>query len=128
MDASGRPVALVVDRDPEVRATLQVSLELRGWSASTAETLAEGVALAGSQHPDLVVVDGDLPDGSGWELAEHLREDAQPACILLFSAATDQTTGEEARRLHVYPMSKVDQQSLFRAIDKLHAELTLLEV
>lgn len=128
MDASGRPVALVVDEDPEVRTALQVSLELRGWATATAATLEEAAHLAESSHPDLVVVDGQLPDGGGWSLAERLRDESQPACILLFSAATDQTTGQEARRLHVYPMSKVDQPSLFRAIDKLHAELTLLEV
>ena len=39
-----------------------------------AETLEEGLALWRSQFPDLVLVDIQLPDGSGLELLEAIAE------------------------------------------------------
>ena len=53
-----------------------------------ASTRAEGVQLLLDEKPDLALLDVQLPDGSGFEVAEALPPDAMP--LLIFITAFDQ--------------------------------------
>ncbi|MBD2187665.1 ATP-binding protein [Pseudanabaena mucicola] len=62
---------LIVDDSAEDRATYLRHLRSdisHSYVFLEAETLAEGIYLWRSQHPDIVLVDYFLPDGEGWEL------------------------------------------------------------
>ena len=48
-------------------------LLLEGHEVLEASTAQEGLQLADSEQPDLVIVDIGLPDMTGYELAEQLR-------------------------------------------------------
>jgi PAS domain S-box-containing protein len=70
---------LIVDDSAEDRATYIRYLRSdpsRFYSFLEAETLAEGLDLWRSQHPDIVLVDYFLPDGEGWELLAAMGEGA----------------------------------------------------
>jgi PAS domain S-box-containing protein len=61
---------LIVDDSAEDRATYirYLRSDTRNYTFLEAETLAEGIDLWGSLHPDIVLIDYSLPDGEGWEL------------------------------------------------------------
>ena len=65
---------LLIEDDADVREVLQLSLEAGGQSISVAGSGAEGLALAETLRPDIVLVDLKLPDLDGFEVARRLRE------------------------------------------------------
>jgi response regulator of citrate/malate metabolism len=59
----------------------------------TAHTAAEGLAMATTLHPDLVLLDMYLPDRSGLELLRQLRDpDHAPVDVIVITAAKDVDT------------------------------------
>src|SRR5258706_15702056 len=65
---------LVVDDDPLVRRALAREFTHRGFLVRVAGTHAEAMALARDERPQLAIVDLRMPDGSGLELVQRLRE------------------------------------------------------
>jgi CheY-like chemotaxis protein len=64
---------LVVDDHRDSADTLQLLLELDGHAVAVAYEGAGALALAGQFRPDVVILDLDLPDISGYEVARRLR-------------------------------------------------------
>jgi CheY-like chemotaxis protein len=65
---------VIVDDDPEVRIALHMLLETAGHRVDDAGDAAEALALCAAHVPDVVVVDINLPDADGYELAARIRE------------------------------------------------------
>jgi len=67
---------LVVDDDPGVLHLLSRSLETaHGYQVVTAQESRIGLHLAREEKPDLIILDILIPDMSGGELAQKLKED-----------------------------------------------------
>jgi len=66
-------------------------LSLRGGIhvAATALTVADGRTACTTHRPDLLVLDLDLPDGSGLDVARHLLELKPSARIIILSGQAD---------------------------------------
>jgi DNA-binding response OmpR family regulator len=64
---------LVVEDEAPLRMIVQRNLERRGIQVIAAGTAAEALAAARSDPPDLLVLDINLPDGSGWDVLRELR-------------------------------------------------------
>ena len=80
---AGTPRILVVEDEPALRRFLVPTLTGQGYQVLTAATAAEGLALARSHHPDLVLLDLGLPDQDGMEVLRQLRLwSARPILIL----------------------------------------------
>ncbi len=62
------PHALIVEDDPNSLSGLSAILAADGFSVDTATTLAEARAALTRFIPDVVLVDLNLPDGSGLDL------------------------------------------------------------
>ncbi len=75
---------LVVDDEPSVRLLIFELMSAQGYSVDQGESIAEAEALLGSRSYQLLVIDKNLPDGSGIELLESLREagNETPAVII----------------------------------------------
>lgn len=71
-----RPVSksvLIVDDHPSFRASARRMLEASGYTVvGEAADGAEAIAAAGALGPDLVLLDVQLPDLNGFEVAERL--------------------------------------------------------
>jgi diguanylate cyclase (GGDEF)-like protein len=83
--------ALVVEDDPGVRALLAGRLQAEGYAVRTAGSLAEAQAALVRGLPDALVVDVELPDGSGYALVEGLRRRPQGelAAVVVATARGD---------------------------------------
>lgn len=74
---------LLVEDDRELRALMQGSLALEGFTVRSAASLAEALALLAHDPPDLAIVDLGLPDGDGAELVARVRRtSAMPIVIV----------------------------------------------
>ncbi|MDR8728500.1 hybrid sensor histidine kinase/response regulator AtsR [Burkholderia pseudomultivorans] len=71
--------ALVVDDNDNARETLGAMLAALGIEADLCGTGHEGVARVGDEGYDLVVLDLELPDLSGFDVARRIRAAARPA-------------------------------------------------
>ena len=64
---------LVIDDEPQILRALSVNLRARGYEVDLAATGEEGLDLAASHPPDLVLVDLGLPGIDGIEVIRGLR-------------------------------------------------------
>ncbi len=76
-----RSLLLVDDDEPFVKR-LAKAMEKRGFLPETAESVAEGKAIALARPPAYAVVDLRLEDGNGLDVVETLRE-RRPDCRIV---------------------------------------------
>lgn len=74
---------LIIEDEASIRTVAQAYLEHEGYRVISAGTGPEGLALALAQHPDLVVLDLNLPGMDGMEVAARLRERSDVFLIML---------------------------------------------
>lgn len=67
---------LLIEDNDDARRLMGRLLRLEGHEVSEASSAIEGLRLAGSQKPDLAIVDIGLLEMTGYELAQRLRADA----------------------------------------------------
>ena len=82
MNASS-PRVLVIDDEVQIRRFLDIGLRAEGYQVLLAGTAAEGLALAATQSPDLVILDLGLPDREGHEVLAELRQWSQVPVLML---------------------------------------------
>ena len=63
---------LIIDDDHDINEMLGRLAEMAGWKYLKAETGADGLRLARSQHPDVVILDMMLPDKDGYAICREL--------------------------------------------------------
>ncbi len=88
------PHALIVEDDPNSLSGLSAIVAADGFSVDTAISLAEARAALSRFIPDVVLIDLNLPDGSGLDLLSHLP--AQPDGVLPVIVMTGNATVESA--------------------------------
>jgi two-component system, OmpR family, response regulator MprA len=81
-----KPRVLVVDDDRAVRESLRRSLEFNGYDVALAADGAEALAVLGSSHPDVVVMDVMMPRLDGIETTRALRAAGHDVPVLVLTA------------------------------------------
>jgi two-component system KDP operon response regulator KdpE len=74
---------LVIDDEPQILRFMKPALEAGGFDPMTAKTAAEGIHLAATQAPDLVILDLGLPDKDGKDVIREVRAWSQVPIIVL---------------------------------------------
>lgn len=72
---------LVIEDEPSVRNNLLRLLNAEGFQTLSAEDGNEGIQLAQSQAPDLILCDIMMPEMTGFDVLQVLRSDAQTNTI-----------------------------------------------
>ena len=83
---------LIVEDDPQISKSLTINLKFSGYETSCAATILEAWELLKQEHFDLMCLDIGLPDGSGLDLCQKIRDDGNEIPILFLSARTDEAT------------------------------------
>ncbi len=84
-----RKTILIIDDDAELRDLLAEQLELhQEFAAIVGSTASEGIAVAKSGRPDLILLDVDLPDMNGREACRLLRTAGVTAPVIMLTAAS----------------------------------------
>jgi DNA-binding response OmpR family regulator len=72
---TGKPKILIVEDEPAVLLLMVYLLTCAGCEVLTARTANEGMQLAKNGDLDLVTLDIDLPEMSGFEICRRLKQD-----------------------------------------------------
>ncbi|GAB4202260.1 MAG: response regulator transcription factor [Roseiflexaceae bacterium] len=80
---------LIIEDEASIRTVVRAYLEQASYRVLSAETGLEGLALARSERPDLIVLDLNLPGMDGMEIAARLREESD-VFILMLTARTEE--------------------------------------
>ena len=65
---------LIIDDEVQIRRLLEITLSANGFKVFEASSGKEGLVLAATQHPLLIILDLGLPDVDGIEVLKKLRE------------------------------------------------------
>jgi len=76
-DGAARPLVLVVEDHEDTRVLLKTMLEMHGYRVALAEDGEEGVRLAHSERPCLVIMDASLPRLDGLAATRRIRSDSE---------------------------------------------------
>jgi len=78
-----QPHVLVIDDEPQILRAIRTILSAKHFKVTTASRGEEGLTLAASQSPDVIILDLSLPDIDGIEVCSRLREWTQTPIIVL---------------------------------------------
>ncbi len=82
---------LVIDDESQIRKLLEITLEANGYKTEFAVNAKEGLMLAASHPPDLIILDLGLPDDDGQNVLVQLREwFNNPVIILSVKSAEEE--------------------------------------
>lgn len=92
---------LVFESDPSFAGTLQTELEQRGCSVRVVDDGNEGLRLASSSRPDLILLSIELPRMNGFSVCNKLKKDPQTSGVPLIILSSDSTEDvfEQHRKL-----------------------------
>ncbi len=68
---------LVIDDEADLLSTIQTRLEWNKFKVFTALNGRQGLETAASQKPDLILLDNNMPEMSGLEMLEQMRENPE---------------------------------------------------
>lgn len=80
---------LVVDDDRFVRMALVEALHAWGYETVETETVAEATAAFADDEPAIVLLDIDLPDGSGLDVLEHIKAVSPETVVVMITGNVD---------------------------------------
>ncbi|MHC4449885.1 MAG: response regulator transcription factor [Planctomycetota bacterium] len=86
MSSRDNPLILIVEDDPSIRLGLRKSLGFDGYTVIEAADGEQGLELAFSERPDLIVLDLMLPKINGFEVCRTIRRHDKTTPILILSA------------------------------------------
>jgi two-component system KDP operon response regulator KdpE len=77
------PRVLVIDDEAQIRRFLDIGLRAEGYQVLLAATGQEGLGLAATQSPDVIVLDIGLPDREGHEVLREIRTWSEVPVLML---------------------------------------------
>jgi CheY-like chemotaxis protein len=80
---------LVVDDEPDIRATVSAMLEIEGYSVAEAANGADALRQLEERPPDVILLDMRMPILDGWGFAAELRRRGHRTPIVVMTAARD---------------------------------------
>jgi two-component system cell cycle response regulator DivK len=88
---------LIVEDDDLNRKLFHDMLTFEGYAARTAANGAGALKAAREQRPDLILLDIELPEGSGLDVAGALKRDATLSDVPVVAVTARAMEGDEAR-------------------------------
>ncbi len=90
---------LLVEDNEMNRDMLSRRLQRRGYEVIIAVDGAQGVALASSEHPDLVLMDMSLPVMDGWEATKTIKANPTTSSIPVIALTAHAMSGDRTKAL-----------------------------
>ncbi|MBE9067018.1 response regulator [Leptolyngbya cf. ectocarpi LEGE 11479] len=95
---------LIIDDDADIREATQLCLEITGhWDVLKASNGQEGIAIAQTEHPDVILLDMMMPGMDGLTILERLQDNpqTQQIPIIILTAKAQSHEQEFFRQLKV---------------------------
>lgn len=95
------PRILVVEDNEENRDSLCRRLQRRGFEVLLAADGKIGVATAQADHPDLILMDMNMPELDGWEATRQIKAQPGMEAVPVIALTAHAMTGDRERALAV---------------------------
>ena len=115
---------LLADDHPMIRTAIEVLLrDTRYEIAATAATGEEALREVERIQPDILLLDLQMPEGSGMDVLRRLRSEGSGLPVVLLTAGIDDPSLMEARGLHVQGMvlKNSDPAYLIECLDRVRS-------
>jgi len=119
---------LVVEDEATLRQVITRNLEVRGHAVRGAETATEALRHLSDWTPDLMLLDINLPDRSGWDVLRELREQGMQVPTVIVSAVRVSPARLEEFQPVGYLPKPFPLDALLRLVDSEEDQLTPPEV
>ncbi|HYN20666.1 MAG TPA: response regulator [Thermoanaerobaculia bacterium] len=116
---AGKPTVLVVDDDPATVAYLTELLPQRGFVVLSATGGRDGIALALTRQPDVIVLDLMMPEVNGFDVVRALRADSRVQGIPILILTAADLTRADAERLRSSVQAIVSKGGPNELLDEL---------
>ena len=93
------PTVLYIDDTENNRILVTRRLEKKGYRVLTAESAAAGLKVAGSDPPDLILMDMGMPDLDGWSATRQLKADPKLGRIPVIALTAHAMQGDREKAL-----------------------------
>lgn len=114
-----KPLALVIDDEPDIRELLSLTLGRMNIDTAVAEDIKSAKALLSAKRFDICLTDMRLPDGDGLELIEWMQKNASGVPVAVITAHGNVETAVAALKLGAFDfISKpLDLQNLRKMVE-----------
>jgi len=120
------PKILLVEDNELNRDMLSRRLERRGFQVLIAVDGAQGVAMAQSEAPDLVLMDMSLPVLNGWEATRRLKAAPETRSVPIIALTSHAMVGDRDKAIEAgcddYDTKPIELPRLLEKIDRLIAK------
>lgn len=82
---------LIVDDDPEIIESVRYALQAEGYEVSIARDGNQGLAMAETEAPDLLILDMMMPKRSGFLVLEKIRRSESESIPIIMITANEGT-------------------------------------
>ena len=115
------PTILIVEDNEMNRDMLCRRLSRKGYSVLVAQDGLEGLNVARSEAPDLIIMDLSLPRVDGWEVSRRLKADATTSAIPIIALTAHAMSTDKDKALAAgcddFDTKPVDFNRLLQKID-----------
>ena len=115
--------ALIVDDDPDFCVLLREMLKWRGFEVSVAYSASDALSSMGQSHPELMLVDIQMPEVDGLELIRKIRSDTSfantPIIVITATAIRDMLLASREAGADFFLTKPVSYLELDRTIDRI---------
>jgi two-component system, cell cycle response regulator DivK len=117
------PKIILVEDNEMNRDMLSRRLQRRGYEVVMAVDGQEGVALAQSEAPDLILMDMSLPVMDGWEATRRLKAASETMSIPVIALTAHAMSGDREKAMEAgcddYDAKPIDLPRLLEKIEAL---------
>lgn len=115
--------ALIVDDDPDFCVLLRQMLKWRGFEVSVAYSASDALSAMGQVHPEIMLVDIQMPEVDGLELIRKIRSDKSfantPIIVITATAIRDMLLASREAGADFFLTKPLTYFELERTIDRI---------
>lgn len=116
---------LIIEDNPDVAQSLSVALSMEGHEVRVAYGAQEGLAIARSFHPDVLLCDIGLPVMDGYEVARRFRADDELRSVFLVAVTGYASDKDRTAAVQAGFDRHLPKPPDFRQLSELLAELAI---
>lgn len=116
---TGRPTILVVDDEEDLADTVEALLEAKGYRVHKAGDGGQALKLAEEIHPDLVLLDYELPETDGLEIIAALRRNERTRDIPVLLSTASRISIEDVRKADGFLAKPFHEDLLYEMVGRL---------
>jgi DNA-binding response OmpR family regulator len=125
MSSENTPLVLIVEDSPTQAKEIEANLQRHGFRVVIAPDGLAGLEAADEFHPDLIVLDVNLPKMDGYQVCRRLKRDPKTASIPIIMLTIDDSsdatlTGLEAGADDYIPKDVFASENLIATLQALN--------